>query len=370
MLAAGDVIYVEAVAASENTPAGFALRQIPDAGGALVALDPHTGRVLALSGGYDFALSQFNRATQAERQPGSAFKPFVYLAALDNGFTPASVVLDAPYVIDQGEGQGKWKPENYSQKFYGPSTLRLGLDKSRNLMTVRIAQHIGMETVASYAKRFNVHPNLPLMPSMALGAGETTVLRLTSAYAMLVNGGRQIVPAFVERIQDRHGRTIYTRDGRACEHCSEISWDGQQPPALPDTRDQVADPASAYQVVSMLEGVVQRGTGIRIKVIRKPLAGKTGTTNKNRDTWFMGFSPDLAVGVYIGFDNPRSLGRRETGSSVAVPVFRDFMARALAKRPAIPFRIPPSIQLVRNAGETGLPAGRHGRPVLAWQPLE
>ncbi|PPR23445.1 MAG: Penicillin-binding protein 1A [Alphaproteobacteria bacterium MarineAlpha10_Bin2] len=364
VLAAGDVIYVEAVAASENTPAGFALRQIPDAGGALVALDPHTGRVLALSGGYDFALSQFNRATQAERQPGSAFKPFVYLAALDNGFTPASVVLDAPYVIDQGEGQGKWKPENYSQKFYGPSTLRLGLEKSRNLMTVRIAQHIGMETVASYAKRFNVHPNLPLMPSMALGAGETTVLRLTSAYAMLVNGGRQIVPAFVERIQDRHGRTIYTRDGRACEHCSEISWDGQQPPALPDTRDQVADPASAYQVVSMLEGVVLRGTGRSVKELGKPIGGKTGTTNNFNDAWFVGFTPDLAVGVYVGFDQPKTLGRRESGGKVAAPIFREFMRQALAETPAIPFRVPRGIRFVRIDIETGMVAREGDKNVL------
>ncbi len=364
VLAAGDVIYVQAVGATDDAPAGFALRQIPEVSGALVALNPHTGRVLALSGGFDFALSQFNRATQANRQPGSAFKPFVYLAALDNGFTPASVVLDAPYVIDQGEGLGKWKPENYSQKFYGPSTLRLGLEKSRNLMTVRIAQYLGMDTISDYAKRFNIHPNLPLMPSMALGAGETTVLRLTTAYAMLVNGGRYIEPAFVERIQDRHGRTVYTRDGRDCSACSDIRWVKQAPYLLPDTRKQVADPLSAYQTVSMLEGVVLRGTGRSIKVLGKPIGGKTGTTNSFRDAWFVGFSPDLAVGVYVGFDLPKSLGRRESGGKVAAPIFREFMRNALADTPALPFRVPEGIRFVRVDSKTGRAAGESSKNVL------
>ena len=364
VLAVGDVVHVEAMPATEETPAGFALRQIPDASGALVALEPHTGRVLALSGGFDFALSQFNRATQANRQPGSAFKPFVYLAALDNGFTPASVVLDAPYVVDQGEGLGKWKPENYSQKFYGPSTLRLGLEKSRNLMTVRIAQYLGMDTIAGYAKRFNIHPNLPLMPSMALGAGETTVLRLTTAYAMLVNGGRYIEPAFVERIQDRHGRTVYTRDGRDCGGCADLRWEKQTPLLLPDRREQVADPLSAYQTVSMLEGVVLRGTGRSIKVLGKPIGGKTGTTNQFRDAWFVGFSPDLAVGVYVGFDQPKTLGRRESGGKVAAPIFREFMRNALADTPAVPFRVPHGIRFVRVDSKTGLAAGEGSKDVL------
>jgi len=360
----GDVIYVEAVPESEGNPAGLALRQVPDVSGALVALDPHTGRVLALSGGFDFALSQFNRATQANRQPGSAFKPFVYLAALDNGFTPASVVLDAPYVIDQGAGLGKWKPENYSQKFYGPSTLRLGLEKSRNLMTVRIAQQLGMDTIAGYAKRFNINSNLPLMPSMALGAGETTVLRITTAYAMLVNGGRHIKPAFVERIQDRHGRTVYTRDERECSACRGFRWALQVPLLLPDERTQVADPLTAYQVVSMLEGVVLRGTGRTIKVLGKSIGGKTGTTNKFRDAWFVGFSPDLAVGVYVGFDQPKSLGRGESGGKVAAPIFREFMREALADTPAVPFRVPHGIRFVRIDGKSGLAAGQMSKNVL------
>ncbi|MBT6910113.1 MAG: penicillin-binding protein, partial [Rhodospirillaceae bacterium] len=306
----------------------------------------------------------FNRATQARRQPGSAFKPFVYAAALENGFTPSSMVLDAPFVIDAGKGQGKWKPANYTKRFYGPSTLRLGIEKSRNLMTVRLANYIGMDKVVDYAERFGIMENMPPLLPMSLGAGETTLLRLTTAYAMLVNGGKRIVPALIDRIQDRRGQTVFRHDERDCRGCVSSGWHDQAVPVLPDLRAQIIEPGTAYQVVSMLQGVVQRGTGVRIKAVGKPLAGKTGTTNKSRDTWFMGFSPDLAVGVYIGFDNPRSMGRRETGSSVAVPVFRDFMAEALAKQPAIPFRIPPGIQLVRIASSTGLLAGPNDRRVV------
>jgi len=358
VLAVGDVVAVAAVAKDDEDyqPGSYSLRQIPAINGALVAMDPHTGRVLAMTGGYTYRASQFNRATQAKRQPGSAFKPFVYAAALEHGFTPSSMVLDAPFVIDAGAGQGKWKPANYTKRFYGPSTLRLGIEKSRNLMTVRLANYIGMERVVDYAGRFGIMANMPPLLPMSLGAGETTLLRLTTAYAMLVNGGKRVVPALIDRIQDRRGRTVFRHDQRQCPGCVSSGWHDQKVPVVPDVRAQIVEPGTAYQVVSMLEGVVQRGTGIRIKAVRKPLAGKTGTTNKSRDTWFIGFSPDLAVGVYIGFDNPRSLGRRETGSSVAVPVFRDFMARALADQPAIPFRIPPGIQLVRIAGNTGLPA--------------
>ena len=358
VLAVGDVVAVAAVAKDDEDyqPGSYSLRQIPAINGALVAMDPHTGRVLAMTGGYTYRASQFNRATQAKRQPGSAFKPFVYAAALEHGFTPSSMVLDAPFVIDAGAGQGKWKPANYTKRFYGPSTLRLGIEKSRNLMTVRLANYIGMERVVDYAGRFGIMANMPPLLPMSLGAGETTLLRLTTAYAMLVNGGKRVVPALIDRIQDRRGRTVFRHDQRQCPGCVSSGWHDQKVPVVPDVRAQIVEPGTAYQVVSMLEGVVQRGTGIRIKAVRKPLAGKTGTTNKSRDTWFIGFSPDLAVGVYIGFDNPRSLGRRETGSAVAVPVFRDFMARALADQPAIPFRIPPGIQLVRIAGNTGLPA--------------
>jgi len=366
VLAVGDVVAVAAVGKGEENyqPGHFSLQQIPAINGALVAMDPHTGRVLAMSGGYSYKASQFNRATQAKRQPGSAFKPFVYAAALENGFTPSSMVLDAPFVIDAGKGQGKWKPANYTKRFYGPSTLRLGIEKSRNLMTVRLANYIGMDKVVDFAGRFGIMANMPPLLPMALGAGETTLLRLTTAYAMLVNGGKRVVPALIDRIQDRRGRTVFRHDDRECPDCVSSGWHQQETPAVPDLRPQVIHPTTAYQVVSMLEGVVQRGTGIRIRKVGKPLAGKTGTTNKSRDTWFMGFSPNLAVGVYIGFDAPRSLGRRETGSSVAVPVFRDFMADALARQPAIPFRIPPGIELVRIAGATGLPAAPGDRRVV------
>ncbi|MEE1568645.1 MAG: penicillin-binding transpeptidase domain-containing protein, partial [Alphaproteobacteria bacterium] len=374
VLAIGDVIAVENVTSStpksedekplSYPPNTYALRQIPEIGGGIVALDPHTGRVLAMSGGYDFSISEFNRVTQAKRQPGSAFKPFVYLAALEQGFTPSTLVLDAPFVIDQGPGLGKWKPANYTKKFYGPSPMRLGIEKSRNLMTVRLAQTIGMEKVVDAAGRFGVMDNMPAQLAMALGAGETTLLDLTTAYAQLVNGGRRIIPSFIDRIQDRNGHTVYRHDGRPCEGCATAFWNADLAvPKLPDNRDQVVNPASAYQVVSMLQGVVERGTGRRIKAVGKPLAGKTGTTNKSFDTWFVGFSPDLAVGIYVGFDQPKTLGR-ETGSSVAAPMFRDFMSQALDGKPGIPFRVPTGIRLVRVNAVTGLPAAPGDKRVI------
>ena len=364
----GDVVFVEEVTTDSKgkpvPPGTFGLRQIPEIAGGLVALDPHTGRVLAMSGGFSFANSQFNRATQARRQPGSAFKPFVYLAALDRGFTPSSLILDAPFVIDQGPGKSKWNPSNYTKKFYGPSPMRIGIERSRNLMTVRLAQNIGIDTVAAYAERFDIVDRMPRVLSMALGAGETTLLRITTAYAMLVNGGRRIMPTFLDRIQDRNGKSVFRHDTRPCKDCRVETWDGSAPPVPPDHRAEVADPRSAYQVVSMLQGVVLRGTGRRVRAVGKPLAGKTGTTNDSLDTWFIGFTPDLAVGVYAGFDTPRTLGRGETGSSVAAPIFRDFMKRALAGRPAIPFRIPPGIRLVRINPSTGLLARAGDRRVI------
>ena len=355
VLSPGDVVPVEPLedreAAGRNT--AYALRQIPAVSGALVALDPHTGRVLALVGGFDFATSEFDRATQARRQPGSAFKPFVYLAALDSGYTPASIVLDAPVVIDQGEHLRKWKPENYTERFYGPSTLRVGLEESRNLMTLRVAQDIGMKTVADYAARFGLHPDLPELPSAALGALETTPLDLAAAYAMLVNGGRRIEPAIIERIQDRNGRTVYRRDARDCDGCRPGAWQHQLPPALRDQRPVIADPRTTYQVVSMLEGAVQRGTGRALSKLGAPIGGKTGTTNEFRDAWFVGFTPDLVAAAYVGFDQPQSLGRKESGGRVAAPIVRDFFAAALAERPAVPFRVPPGIRFVRVERESG-----------------
>ena len=357
VLKPGDIIVVDPVTENKNKVSypknSYALRQIPEVEGAIVAMDPHTGRILAMSGGYSFERSQFNRVTQAMRQPGSAFKPFVYLAALDQGYTPSTLILDAPFVIDQGPGLPKWRPANYTKKFYGPSTMRLGIEKSRNLMTVRLAQTIGMERISDYAQRLNITNNLGRGLSTALGSRETTLLRLTNAYAMLVNGGKWIIPTLIDRIQDRHGDTIFRHDSRNCINCRAMVWTQQEIPEIADQRAKVTEPTSAYQVVSMLEGVVERGTGRRIKAVGKPLAGKTGTTNDGKDTWFIGFSPDLVVGVFVGFDNPRTLGKRETGSSVAAPIFRDFMLEALRNKSALPFRIPPGIRLVRVNAKSG-----------------
>lgn len=365
VLTVGDVVLVEPVMISDPDDEGntitypdntFGLRQVPDVNGAIIALDPHTGRVLAMSGGYDFAMSEFNRATQAWRQPGSAFKPFVYLSALDKNYTPATVILDAPFVMERSDGKGKWKPTNYSDRFYGPSTMRIGIVKSRNLMTVRLAKAIGMAPVIRNAIAFGIVDDMPGELAMALGAGETTLMRLTTAYAMLANGGKRIIPTVIDRVQDRTGKTVFKHDNRPCEGCDVERWALQPVPFIPDEREAVADPISAYQIVSMLQGVVQSGTGYAVSRIGKPLAGKTGTTNNSQDAWFLGFSPDLAAGVYVGFDAPRTLGRRETGSSAAVPIFKEFMSAALADKPATPFRVPPGIRMVRMNTETGMPA--------------
>ncbi|MEE8295614.1 MAG: penicillin-binding protein 1A, partial [Sphingomonadales bacterium] len=363
----GDVIAVELIKPDEKefseelqaqaefgiTPVfNYDLRQIPEIEGALVAMDPHTGRVLAMVGGFDYKGSQFNRATQAKRQTGSAFKPIVYGAALDAGFTPSSLVLDAPFVIDQGEGQAKWKPSNSSNKFYGPSTLRLGLEKSRNLMTVRLAQYLKPQTIVNYAKKLGLGETMQPTLAAALGANETTLLKMTAAYGMIVNGGFEIKPTLINRIQNRRGETIFRHDERICQGCDAEGWEAL--PFVPDNRKRVMDARTSYQLVSMLEGVVQNGTGRKIRVLGMPLGGKTGTTNDWKDGWFIGFSPDLVVGVYVGFDQPRSMGTNEEGSTVAVPIFRDFMAEALERRNAVPFRVPPGIRLVRINADTGL----------------
>ena len=345
----GDVILVE-----KNLQTGqFSLQQVPNVEGGLIALDPHTGKVLAMVGGYSFKKSQFNRVTQAMRQTGSTFKPIVYLAALENGYSPTDLILDAPFVLDQGPGQPLWKPVNYSKRFYGLMTLRQGIEKSRNLMTVRLAQDVGMDKVAEYAKKMGVNPNLPELLSMSLGAGETKLINMARAFGMLVNGGKKIDTYLIERIQDRNGHTIYRHDQRECENCSVEKWNEQPVPQLIDDREQIIDPLSAYQMVSIMEGVVQYGTGARLKSLGYHLAGKTGTTNKNQDAWFVGFSPDLVVAVYVGFDEPRSLGRFETGAAAALPVFQNFMREALAGQPDIPFRIPAGIKLVRVNHNTG-----------------
>lgn len=376
VLKTGDVIMVEPVKlqgeaekqAETQKSQSYALRQVPLIQGALIALDPHTGRILAMQGGwkYEYGSSEFNRATQAMRQPGSAFKPFVYLAALDKGFTPATLVLDAPFVLEDRPGN-TWKPTNYSNEFYGPTPLRIGIEKSRNLMTVRLADFLGMDLIAQYANRFGITENMPPLLANSLGSAESTVLRMTAAYGMLVNGGKKITPTFIDRIQDRHGKTIFKHDQRPCNYCGDmIKWDEQAVPDIPDVREQIADSRTAFQIVSILEGVVERGTGVRIRSLGRPLAGKTGTTNESRDAWFIGFSPDLVVGVYMGFDDPHSLGKKETGSSVAVPVFKDFMAQALKDEPIAPFLRPPGIRSVQVNAETGARA-KPGDQKVIWE---
>ncbi|WP_082092550.1 penicillin-binding protein 1A [Devosia epidermidihirudinis] len=339
ILKVGDVIYVSPVTGKTGN---YTLEQVPEIEGALVAMDPRTGRVLAMVGGFSYAMSEFNRATQALRQPGSSFKPIVYAAALDNGYTPASVVLDAPVEIRNGDGS-IWRPENYAQQFYGPQTLRRGIERSRNVMTVRLAKDIGMPLVAEYARLFGIYDSMQPVLAMALGAGETTDMRMTAAYATIANGGRKIVPTLIDRVQDRYGVTVYRHDQRVCQACEATEWHGQGEPAIIDNREQVLDPMTAYQITSMMEGVVQRGTGTAAKVLNRPVAGKTGTTNDYKDAWFVGFTPELAVGVYVGYDKPRSMGSSVTGGSFAVPIFTEFMQKALAGKPATAFAEPPGM---------------------------
>ncbi|WP_135209953.1 penicillin-binding protein 1A [Vitreimonas flagellata] len=348
-LTAGAIVYV-----TRNSNGRYALRQVPEIQGALVAMDPHTGRVLAMVGGYSLDdANGLNRATQAQRQPGSSFKPIVYAAALDFGLTPATLVDDGPLAIEAGDGTN-WSPENYTREFYGPTTLRRGLELSRNAMTARVAYEMGPERVLQYGQRLGIYgDNTQAVFSLALGAGETTVMRMTTAYGMFVNGGRRIQPIIIDRIQDRTGRSVFRRDQRECPNCN-AEWARQRAPTLPDTREQVLDPVTAYQIVSMAEGVVLRGTGTSIAALGFPLGGKTGTTNDYKDAWFIGFSPDLVVGVWAGFDTPRDMGEGETGGRISAPIFRDFMREALRDTPPTPFRIPSGVRLVRIDAMTGL----------------
>jgi len=353
IMAVGDVIALRQLSQNAEGQNVYSLHQIPALNGALVAMDPHTGRVLAMVGGYDRNASEFNRATQAYRQPGSAIKPFIYLSALNNGLTPATLILDAPFVVDQGPDQPKWKPSNHTERFYGPAPMRTGIEQSRNLMTVRLAQTVGMKSISETVEKLSIMKKMPRELAMALGAGETSLLNLSTAYAMLVNGGKQVVPSLIDSIQDRRGRLVYRHDTRSCDDCQAEAFATPRAPKLPDDREQVTSPQAAYQIVSMLEGAIQRGTGRRIRSIGKPIGGKTGTTNDVKDTWFIGFTPDLVVGVYAGFDTPKPMGRGEYGSTVAAPIFKRFMQTALKRKPSIPFRIPEGIRLVRMNGKTG-----------------
>ena len=338
VLEIGDIIYVENL--KENI---FALRQLPEVNGGIVVMDPFTGRVLALSGGFSFKKSEFNRATQALRQPGSAFKPFIYALALENGYTPSTLILDAPLVLEQGYDLKMWKPENYGKKFYGPSTLRMGLEKSRNLMTVRVAQDLGLKKIVNFSQQLGIYENPSELLSISLGSAETTLLKLTSAYSSFVNGGKLVKPIMIDRIQDSEGITIFNNEKRKCSNCNQISFLSENYPNIEDEFLQIFSAETAYQMTSMLEGTVQNGTGKNLKDLNLDLAGKTGTTNGNIDTWFVGFTSKLVIGVYVGFDNPKSLGKYETGAQTALPIFKSFVKNAVKKEDARPFKVADNI---------------------------
>lgn len=344
----GDVVYVKNI--KDNL---YSLKQIPKANGGIVILNPYTGRVLAMSGGFSFKLSEFNRATQAFRQPGSAFKPFVYALALENKFTPSTLVLDAPVVLDQGEDLKMWKPENYGKKFYGLSTVRTGLEKSRNLMTVRIAQEIGIDKIANFAKSLKIYDNPEELLSISLGSAETTLLKLTSAYSSFVNGGKLVEPIFLDRIQDSEGNTIFNSEKRFCKKCKEISHLGKDVPKIEDNFIQIFSEETAYQITSMLEGAIQRGTGRKLKDLNLDLAGKTGTTNENTDAWFVGFTSNLVIGVYVGHDEPKTLGKYETGAKTALPIFKSFIKKSVKRSEARPFKVAKNIKFLVIDQKTG-----------------
>jgi penicillin-binding protein 1A len=366
VLEQGDVVYV----APSTDQGKWHLVQMPEVEGALVAMDPHTGRVLSLVGGFSYGNSQFNRAIQAMRQPGSSFKPIVYAAALDNGYTPSSVILDAPVEYKMPNGT-VWRPKNYQKKFFGPSTLRRGIEQSRNVMTVRLADDLGMTKVADLAQRLGIYDKLPHQLAMALGAGETTLLKMTTAYSIFDNGGKKVEPTLIDRVQDRYGRSIYKYDKRDCTLCKQDSYTpGSTEPDLVDVREQVMSPYTAYQMTSMMEGVVQRGTGRKVLVVGKPVAGKTGTSSDEKDAWFVGYTPDLAVGVYVGYDTPKPMGAKRTGGELAAPIVADFMRFALREQPATPFRVPRAIELIPINANTGQRAvfGQEGVILEAFKP--
>ena len=344
----GDVIYVENIGNKK-----FSLKQIPKINGGIVVLDPYTGRVLALSGGFSFKKSEFNRVSQALRQPGSAFKPFVYALALENNYTPSSLVLDAPIVLKQGSDLKLWKPENYGKKFYGPSTLRVGLEKSRNLMTVRIAQNLGLKKIINFSKSLGIYDNPEELLSISLGSTETTLLKLTSAYSTFVNGGKLVKPIIIDRIQDGEGNTILNNEKRSCINCEQLSFTSKEYPHIKNNYDQVFSSQTAYQMTSLLEGVIKRGTGKKLRKLKLNMAGKTGTTNDNTDAWFVGFTSNLVIGVYVGMDNPKPLGKFETGSKAALPIFESFVKKAIKKSDARPFKVSDGITMMIVDSLTG-----------------
>ncbi len=344
----GDVLYIEKLNST------FVIRQIPKVNGAIVVLNPHNGDVLALSGGYSFKISEFNRATQAKRQPGSAFKPFVYITALQEGYTPSTLILDAPYVIDQGPGLPKWKPANYTEEFYGLTTMRTGIEKSRNLMTVRLANKLGMDKIISTANLFGIGEGITDQLSMSLGSGVTTLLNLTNSYGIIANGGLSIKPNIIKTIYSKEGKKIFESTQKKCLNCNVIDLSDNTPPTIKKNLKRIIDPKIAFQITSMMEGVILRGTAKKLKDINTPIAGKTGTTNDNKDAWFIGYTPDLVIGVYVGFDKPRTLGYKQTGSSVAVPIFKNFSNKYKINSKKVPFRVPTGISFVNIDPKTGL----------------
>ena len=357
----GDVLFIE------KKDLSYIIRQLPLANGAIIILDPHSGDVLAMSGGFSFKLSQFNRSTQAKRQPGSAFKPVVYLSALKQGYTPSTLILDAPYVIDQGPGLPKWKPANYTDEFFGLTTMRTGIEKSRNLMTIRLANKIGINFILSTAKDLNINHHLEKNMSMSLGTGLVSLINLTNAYGIIANGGKKINPKFIKSIYSRNGKKIFDSSSKVCENC--ITKDGSnfnEIPKIYNNLIQVIDKKLAYQIISMMEGVVKRGTAKKLRELNVPLAGKTGTTNDNKDAWFIGFSPDLVIGVYVGHDKPKSLGYKQTGSSVAVPIFKDFIKKSKINKNKTPFRVPSGLSFVNINQKTGLPSNEDGSIMEAF----
>ena len=355
----GDIIYVKKI-----SDGNYSLKQLPNANGGIVVMDPYSGRVLALSGGFSFKKSEFNRATQAKRQPGSAFKPFIYALALENKFQPNTLVLDAPIVLDQGSDLKAWKPENYGKKFYGPSTLRTGIEKSRNLMTVRIAQELGIDKIINFSKKLNIYENPDELMSISLGSAETTLLKITSAYCSFINGGKLVNPILIDRIQDSEGKTIFNNEKRYCENCDLISYQGKNNPIIKDKYDQIFSPQTAYQITSMLKGVIERGTGKKLKDLNLEIAGKTGTTNKNTDTWFIGLTSNLVVGVYVGYDNPKSLGKYETGSKTAMPIFKDFIKKTANTNNARPFKVAENIKMMVVDAKTGKKANSQTKQTI------
>ncbi len=347
-LSTGDIVYLKKYKSNS-----FEIKQIPDVNGSIVVMDPYTGRVLAMNGGFSFLQSEFNRASQALRQPGSAFKPFIYALALENNYKPSSLVLDAPLVLEQGDDLKLWKPENYGKKFYGLSTMRTGLEKSRNLMTVRIAQDLGLKKIIDFSEKLGIYDNPSELLSISLGSAETTLLKLTSAYSSFINGGKLVKPIMIDRIQDGEGQTILNNENRKCNQCEQISYLSDKYPKIKDEFEQIFSPETAYQITSMLEGAVQRGTGKGLRDLNLDIAGKTGTTNKNTDTWFIGYTSKIIVGVYVGFDNPKTLGKKETGARTAMPIFKKFIKKSVKKKDARPFKVADNVTLMVIDPKTG-----------------